>query len=196
MFKPAILFPALALLAICLHTSPAFADSVTLTSGSASTFVGVGTVNLSGDGFVLRYSGEIAPSATTSIPLNSVTHSIGLPSVTFGGVTTRFFGGSLGFNETFLTGGVTAYATMDDMFFGTNPLFSLSFQGTGFLTQTRVDGFLRTEFTVTQGPSSPVPEPASMFLLTAGLAGIAAHRRSRRKNNSSTQPEQLTTNDC
>ncbi|MGH9945189.1 MAG: PEP-CTERM sorting domain-containing protein [Pyrinomonadaceae bacterium] len=178
MLKRTSLIPALALLAVCLFAPAAHADSVTLTGGSASTLAGVGTVNLFGADFALNYTGELPPGATTNIGLNSVTQSIGFPSVTYAGVTSSFFGGSLTFNNSLLTGGLTAYATMDDMFFSINPLFTVNFSGLGFLTLTDVGGFTQRQFTVTPVAT---PEPTTLLLLGAGLAGAAAFRR-RRQN--------------
>jgi len=174
MLKRIATLPALALFALCLLAHDARADTVVLTSGSVTTLAGVATVNLSGPNFVLNYSGEIPPGSPATFGLNSVTQSIGFPFVTYNGVTSSFFSGSLSFNDTLLTGGVTAYATMDDMFFHINPLFTVNFSGPGFITVSNVGGFTQRQFTVA------TPEPVTLLLFGTGLAGAAALRRRRR----------------
>lgn len=171
MLKRIALFPALALFALCLLAHDARADTVVLTSGSVTTLAGVATVNLP----FLHYSGEIDPSRPLSVPINSVTLSLGQPNATFNGITSNIFSGSLTFNDSLLTGSITAYATMDDMFFRVNPLFTVNFSGPGFLTVSNVGGFTQRQFTVA------TPEPVTLLLFGTGLAGAAATRLRRRR---------------
>ncbi len=175
MLKQIALFPALALFALCLLAHDARADTVVLTGGSVTTLSGVATVNLSAPNFALNYTGDIPPGSPSAFTLNSVTQSIGFPFVTYNGTTSSFFSGSLSFNDTLLTGGVTAYATMDDMFFNTNPLFTVNFSGPGFMTVSNVGGLTQRQFTVA------TPEPVTLLLFGTGLAGAAATRLRRRR---------------
>lgn len=175
------------LFALCLLAPAAHADTVTLTGGSASTLAGVGTANLLGSDFALFYAGEIPPDSATSFGINSVTQSLGMPSVTYGGVTSRFFGGSLAFDNSALSATLVAYATMDDMLFRTNPLFTVSFGGTGFLTLTDVGGLTERRFTISAPNAVAAPEPITMLLLGTRLAGAAAFQR-RRKSGRQPSP--------
>jgi hypothetical protein len=163
------------LLAFGLYTPSVYADSVTLTSGTVSVLANVGTINLAGPNFSLNYTGDVPGGS--SMGINSVSLSLGSPSVTFNGVTSNFFNGSLGFTSSSITGTVTAFGSMNDLFFNTNPLFSVTFTGNGFVTITSVGGATQTQFTVT--PTS-VPEPATLLQLFAGLAssGFIFFRRS------------------
>jgi hypothetical protein len=50
----------------------------------------------------------------------------------------------------------------------------------GLFASTSDDTGSFTNFKIGQGPSAPVPEPATMFLLGSGLVGVAAKLRKRR----------------
>ena len=51
----------------------------------------------------------------------------------------------------------------------------------GLFARTSDDTGSFTNFKLGQGPAEPIPEPATMFLLGTGLAGVAAKMRKRRK---------------
>ena len=51
----------------------------------------------------------------------------------------------------------------------------------GLFARTSDDTGSFTNFKLGQGPAEPIPEPATMFLLGTGLAGVAAKIRKRRK---------------
>src|SRR6187397_1659967 len=89
------------LLAFGLYTPSVYADSVTLTSGTVSVLANVGTINLAGPNFSLNYTGDVPGGS--SMGINSVSLSLGSPSVTFNGVTSNFFNGSLGFTSSSIT---------------------------------------------------------------------------------------------
>lgn len=154
----------LGLLAFGLYAPSVYADSVTLTSGTVSVVSNVGTINLAGPNFSLNYVGDVPGGA--SMGINSVSLSLGSPILIYNGTSPSFFGGSLSFTNTSISGIVTAYGSMDDLFFHTNPLFSVTFTGSGIGTISGVGGATLTQFTVT--PTS-VPEPTTLLQLFAGL---------------------------
>jgi hypothetical protein len=158
------------LMILGLYAPSVYADSVVLTSGSVTTLSNVATVNLTGLNFSLNYTGDIS-GGSTSFGMNSVSLSLGNPSVTFNGVTSTFFGGSLSFTSSSITGTVTAYNSMDDLFFHINPIFSVTFSGSGFITITNFGGTSQTQFTVT---ATSVPEPTTLLQLFAGLSSGGA----------------------
>jgi hypothetical protein len=153
-----------------LYAPSVYADNVVLTDGSVTTVSNVATVSLTGTNFSLSYIGDI-PGGASSFGINSVSLSLGNPSVTFNGVTSSFFGGSLSFTNSSITGTVTAYNSMDDLFFHTNPLFSVTFSGNGLVTITNFGGASQTQFSVT---AASVPEPATLLQLFAGLSSGGA----------------------
>lgn len=170
----------LGFIVLCFSAPSVYADNVVLTGGSVSTLGNVATVNLVGDNFSLNYSGDI-PGSSTSFGINSVTLSLGLPNTTFNGTLSNFFAGSLSFTNSTISGSVTAYASMQDLFFQTNPLFSVTFTGAGVINVTNFGGVNQTQFTVS--PTS-VPEPAAVLQLFAGLTsgGIVVLRRYRKRS--------------
>jgi hypothetical protein len=171
--KQLYLFPLLVLLVLCFSARTANADTVVLTSGTASTLAGFGSVNLAGPNFSLTYFGEIPPGATTTFFMNTVTAGSGM--VSFDGVSASIFTGSLSFTNSILTGNVSAYTTMEDLFFGNPAIFTVNFTGSGFMTVSAVPAMgTRRQFDV-----AAVPEPVTFFLLATGLGGIAALKRKR-----------------
>ena len=149
------------------------ADSVILNTGSVSIQVPPGqtVISLGNSGtFSLTYfNSEYLGPLVTSFGFQSITQGFG--SLTFQGQTVQFFTGSLSFTDSSLTGQITGFQTLLDAF-NNNPLFTVTFTGTGFLQSTSTS---RT-FTVT------TPEPAALFLLGSGMA--AASIRARRKRRS------------
>jgi len=163
------------LLAFGLYAPSVYADSVTLTSGTVSVTGNIGTINIAGPNFSLHYIGDVPGG--TSMGINSVSLSLVTPILIYNGSSPSFFGGSLSFTNSAISGIVTAYGSMDDLFFHTNPLFSVTFTGSGVGTISGVGGATQTQFTVT--PTS-VPEPATLLQLFAGLtsSGVLLFRRS------------------
>jgi len=169
------LLPALAICILFICVPSIYADNVSLTSGMASTHLGIGTVLVVGNNFTLNYRGEIPPGAMTAFSFNSVTFATGVPSVSFNSISSVFFNGSLNFNNSLLSGSVTSYASMEDMFFARNPLFSVNFTGPGFMTIITHPGGVETRFTIA------TPEPTSLLLFTTALLSAGAFTRRRRR---------------
>src|SRR5689334_21054968 len=106
----------LGLLTFVLYAPSVYADPVVLSSGTVTTGANVATVNLVGPNFSLNYIGDISGSSTT-FGINSVSLSLGNPSVTFNGVTSTFFKGFLSFDNSSVNGTITAFASAPDQFF-------------------------------------------------------------------------------
>jgi hypothetical protein len=152
------------------------ADAVVLTGGTVSMQVPPGQTSIlvvRPGVFSLTYvnSEHIGPLAT-SFSFQSITQGFG--SASFNGMTAQFFTGLVSFNNSLLTGNITAFATLDDAL-ANNPLFTVNFSGDGFLIST---------------PSSHtfnvvVPEPAALLLFGSGFAAALTEiTRRRRKNRS------------
>lgn len=79
-----------------------------------------------------------------------------------------------------MTGNLTLVAVP-----GQTVLFSMTVAGSGFVSITYArpgpgEGFIPTNVAYTFGATQPVPEPATLTLLGAGLAGLAAQVRRKR----------------
>lgn len=146
------------------------ADNVVLTTGTVSVLVPPGqtSIDISGpQGFTLNYfNSEYAGPLSTSLGFQNITQGFG--TLSLNGMSASFFTGSLSFTNSTLTGNATGYASLDDVV-NNNPLFTVTFSGSGVLLSTST---ART-FTV-----SAVPEPTSLFLLMSSFgAGIAFRKR-------------------
>ena len=112
-------------------------------------------------------------------------------SGTFNGVTAGSLSGNLVFSGSmFIPAGVTNFnipvalqGNIQGLQGPAGPLlWSLAISGTGTLSMSVLlenslgDLFFVEEYTF-EGSATPVPEPASMFLLATGMAALAAHRR-------------------
>ena len=181
MIKHLILALVLGVAAVCCSAPSVYADSVTLTGGTVSTFGGSSSVSLTGQNFSMTYSGDI-PQGVTSFGINTSTLGFGSPLVIFNGVSSTFFKGSLSFDNSTVSGSVFAYGSLQDLFLNQNPLFNVTFSGTGYLTLSDVSGIPQTQFLV--GTPSAVPEPSTLVLLLTGGLGLVPlkyRRRSRKQ---------------
>jgi len=147
------------------------ADAVVLTGGAVSIQVPPGQTSISiirPGVFSLSYvnSEHIGPLATI-FSFQSITQGFG--SASLNGMTAQFFTGLVTFNNSSLTGNLTAFATLDDAF-ANNPLFTVNFSGEGFLISTASSH----TFNVV------VPEPVTVLLFGSGLAGLVAVVKRRR----------------
>lgn len=167
----------LGMLAVFLSLpATAQADAVVLTSGTVSIQVPPGqtSISVSRPGvFSLTYvnSEHIGPLATI-FSFQSITQGFG--SASLNGMTAQFFTGLVSFDNSLLTGNLTAFATLDDAL-ANNPLFTVNFSGDGFLVSTLSS---RTFNVVVP---EPVPEPVSVLLFGSGLAGLMAVVKRRRE---------------
>ena len=162
------------LICLCVQASAVQATPVTLTGGNVTLLANVATINLTGDNFNLSYLGD-AQGSSNPLFINTATLSLGSPNMTFQGISSSFFRGSLSFNNSSLTGSIVAFGSMQDLFLNQNPVFSVEFNGQGFVTTSNLGGSTQTQFSVTA-----VPEPATILQLFVGLlssGGLIARRR-------------------
>jgi hypothetical protein len=167
------------------------ADAVVLTGGNVrvdddpfsqfgGAFVAVGTSGL----FSLQYSGVTSATVVgpTSASFNMFESG---NSVCYLGVCTSQLSGHISFNETTLLGSVLGFSGNAQE--GITFLFTVEFTATGVGTfHVAPFGQFSTGLFLV---SAPVPEPATLVLLTTGLAGMAVkarkggkRRHSRRRN--------------
>lgn len=161
------------------------AAEVPLTSGSvivncpANPNSRTGTIQLNGPDFDLHFfydgSGALcSPPPVRRFLSGGPIYDLSIASVTFQGVTTMFTRGSLLFDETSISGTVEGTTSLFQ------PLFTVNFTGAG------VGSFSPSRSTFEVGA---VPEPATLALLSVGVAALGAARRYKNKRTLKSQTE-------
>lgn len=169
----------------CLSASViAHADPLTLTSGSFTTFTSPGfwsnTGSASGPNVsfssAASFNCDIGPCPPSNILSSLLRPNGGGGTLTIDGVTYNAFVIGFGFTDTTITGVINVFADRN-VPPGTPPLFSMDFVGQGFVTVTTnpTIGSTLTVFTIA------TPEPASLFLIGLGVAGLAVKLKNSRK---------------
>jgi len=174
-----IIFLTIGLIFLCGKAPAVQATPVTLTGGTVTVGSNVGTISVTGNDFTLSYAGDTQGSSN-SFAINTVTLSLGSPFVTYQGVSSTFFRGSISFTNSSVTGSIVAFGSMQDLFLNQNPVFSVEFNGAGSMVITNPGGLTQSQFTVTS-----VPETTALLQLFVGLVssgGLLVRRRIKRSD--------------
>jgi hypothetical protein len=178
-----VVLVAAAVACIVCQSKEAQAADVTLTSGSVvvnctgNPNANTGRIDLAGPDFNLhfRYDGSSAPCSPAPVfrfLSGGPIYDLSLASVTFQGVTTMFTSGFLSFDETSISGVVEGTDSLR------RSLFIVNFSGAG------AGSFSPSRSTFEVGA---VPEPATLALLSVGVAAFGAARRYKNRRTLKSQ---------
>jgi hypothetical protein len=180
--KFAVLFAAFVACGFC-QSKEARAAEVTLTSGSVvvncppSENSRTGTIQLNGPDFDLHFFYDGSGASCSPAPVRrslsgGPAYDLSFYEVTFQGVRTLFTQGFLVFDETSISGVVEGTDSLGQS------LFIVNFTGAG------VGNFSPSRSTFEVGA---VPEPATLALLSVGVAALGAARRYKARRTQKSQ---------